>query len=76
MPMGSIRHGPIFIHCRIFKMPSKEARVVVIGGGMAGLSAAEHLHKNGFNNVTLLEGSNRYCVYVCFLKRQNALTLQ
>jgi protoporphyrinogen/coproporphyrinogen III oxidase len=34
-------------------------RIVVIGGGIAGLSAAYYLQKSSSNRVTLLEGSNR-----------------
>ena len=33
--------------------------VVIIGAGMAGLSAASHLVNNGILNVRILEASNR-----------------
>ena len=33
--------------------------VVIIGAGMAGLTAADHLFLNGINNVVILEASNR-----------------
>ena len=37
----------------------KTPSVVVVGGGMAGLSVVEHLYKHGFTNITLLEAKNR-----------------
>ncbi|ELT91045.1 hypothetical protein CAPTEDRAFT_114517 [Capitella teleta] len=36
-----------------------KVRVVIVGGGMAGLSAAQHLYANGFKNVTLVEARDR-----------------
>lgn len=36
-----------------------KCKVVIIGAGMAGLSAAYHLSKNGFNDYKLLEARNR-----------------
>ena len=36
------------------------ARILVIGAGIAGLSAAEHLIRHGFKKVTVLEAMNRY----------------
>lgn len=36
------------------------ANVVVIGAGMAGLSAANHLRENGIENVTVLEALDRF----------------
>jgi len=33
--------------------------VVIIGAGVAGLAAAQHLYKNGFRNLTILEARNR-----------------
>ena len=33
--------------------------MVIIGAGMAGLSAASHLIKNGITNVTVLEARDR-----------------
>ena len=32
---------------------------IIIGGGIAGLSAASHLAKNGFKDFKLLEARNR-----------------
>lgn len=37
----------------------QQCRVLVIGGGAAGLSAANHLIKNNINDIILLEGRNR-----------------
>lgn len=34
---------------------SPQPRVLVIGAGLAGLSAAQHLHQNGWTEVTVLE---------------------
>ena len=35
-------------------------KVIVIGAGMAGLSAASHLYKSGLKDLIVLEASNRY----------------
>lgn len=40
-------------------MNNKDARVVIVGAGAAGLSAAHHLIKNGFDNVVILEATDR-----------------
>ena len=40
-------------------------RIVVIGGGIAGLSAAEYLITHGCNKVTVLEATDRYYLVVC-----------
>ena len=40
-------------------MNNKDARVVIVGAGVAGLSAAHHLIKNGFDNVVILEATDR-----------------
>ena len=37
----------------------KNAKIVIIGAGPAGLSTAWYLSKNGFNNVTVLEKLGR-----------------
>lgn len=36
-----------------------KCKVLIIGAGMAGLSAANHLIKNGFTNFRILEARNR-----------------
>ncbi|KAK6183037.1 hypothetical protein SNE40_010589 [Patella caerulea] len=36
-----------------------EVKVVIIGAGIAGLSAAQHLQQNGFQKITILEASDR-----------------
>ena len=33
--------------------------IVIIGAGIAGLTAAQHLIKHGANNVTILEATKR-----------------
>lgn len=43
-------------------MSSKEKRkhkVIIVGAGMAGLSSANHLAKNGCTDFLILEGRNR-----------------
>ncbi|XP_046399073.1 spermine oxidase-like [Ischnura elegans] len=39
--------------------PPKDPRVVIIGAGIAGLTAANHLMDHGICNVTVLEASDR-----------------
>lgn len=39
-------------------MSQKSEKVLIIGAGVAGMTAAQHLRKNGFE-VTILEGLNR-----------------
>ena len=34
-------------------------KVVIIGAGIAGLSAAEHLYSNGLKDIVILEASDR-----------------
>ncbi|XP_060666797.1 protein anon-37Cs isoform X2 [Drosophila nasuta] len=38
----------------------QNARIVVIGAGLAGLSAAQHLLQHGFNRTLVLEATERY----------------
>src|SRR5688500_5415429 len=40
--------------------------LVIVGGGVAGLSAAWHLKKSGFNNFVLLELEQRIGGTSCF----------
>lgn len=40
-------------------MFSTDANVVIVGAGLSGLKCAEHLNKNGFRNVKILEASTR-----------------
>lgn len=34
-------------------------RVIIVGAGMAGISAAQHLVKNGITDIAILEADNR-----------------
>ena len=34
-------------------------KIVIVGGGIAGLAAASRLYRSGFVNVTILEASDR-----------------
>uniref|UniRef100_A0A6P4F1D7 Protein anon-37Cs-like n=1 Tax=Drosophila rhopaloa TaxID=1041015 RepID=A0A6P4F1D7_DRORH len=38
----------------------QSARIVVIGAGLAGLSAAQHLLSHGFRRTVILEATDRY----------------
>lgn len=37
----------------------KHQKVIIIGAGMAGLSAGIHLFQNGIKDILILEGRNR-----------------
>ena len=39
--------------------PSRTCKIIIVGAGMAGLSAANHLLKNNITDFVLLEGRNR-----------------
>lgn len=41
------------------KASENQCQVIIIGGGMAGLSAANHLAKNGIDDFRILEARNR-----------------
>lgn len=41
------------------KTEQNNYQVIIIGGGMAGLSAANHLAKNGIDDFRILEARNR-----------------
>lgn len=41
------------------KTDTNENEVIIIGGGMAGLSAANHLEKHGLHDFRILEARNR-----------------
>lgn len=40
-------------------MEKTTAKIVIVGAGIAGLTAAHTLRKNGFSEVVVLEGSDR-----------------
>ncbi|XP_037958599.1 protein anon-37Cs isoform X2 [Teleopsis dalmanni] len=52
------------VHKRYINDPRRksrnEAQIVVVGAGLAGLSAASHLIKNGFTSTIVLEATERY----------------
>lgn len=37
----------------------KNARIVIVGAGISGISAASKLIENGFSNLLVLEAENR-----------------
>lgn len=39
--------------------PVHVCKIIIVGAGMAGLSAANHLIKNNINDFMILEGRNR-----------------
>lgn len=44
----------------------KTADVVIVGAGIAGLTAADHLHRSGVMDVVILEASNRFVFKIFF----------
>ncbi|KAG8040314.1 hypothetical protein G9C98_000885 [Cotesia typhae] len=46
-------------------------KICIIGGGMAGLSAANHLLKNNFNDFVIVEARNRIGGRICSTKIGN-----
>ncbi|KAK3090336.1 hypothetical protein FSP39_011025 [Pinctada imbricata] len=46
-------------------MSRNQVRIIIVGAGIAGLSAAQRLYKEGFQDVTILEGSNRTGGRIC-----------
>uniref|UniRef100_A0A4W4FR84 Amine oxidase domain-containing protein n=1 Tax=Electrophorus electricus TaxID=8005 RepID=A0A4W4FR84_ELEEL len=45
--------------CLVSSVGSRDAKIVVVGAGFAGLAAASLLFQAGFQNVKILEGSRR-----------------
>lgn len=45
-------------HSSVPKMVN-DAKILIIGAGAAGIAAASHLFKNGFQNLLILEAENR-----------------
>ena len=41
-----------------------EKQVVIIGAGMAGVSAARTLYQNGITNIVILEGKKQSQYYI------------
>ncbi|XP_017069577.2 protein anon-37Cs [Drosophila eugracilis] len=47
-------------HSRDLEAARQNARIVVVGAGLAGLSAAQHLLSHGFRRTVVLEATERY----------------
>lgn len=43
----------------------QNARIVIVGAGISGISAAAKLIENGFKNLVILEAENRIGGRVC-----------
>lgn len=56
--LGAGAFLPEFAQAKAFAPPIT-ARIAIIGGGIAGLSAAHYLRKAGVNNFTIYEGDTR-----------------
>lgn len=41
------------------QLPSRRARVVIVGAGLAGLAAAQRLHESGVGGVVILDALDR-----------------
>ncbi|KAH3835078.1 uncharacterized protein LOC127878105 [Dreissena polymorpha] len=42
-----------------FAKPDKDDRILILGAGMSGISAAKTLHENGYRNFRILEAADR-----------------
>ncbi|KAG8544643.1 hypothetical protein GDO81_022136, partial [Engystomops pustulosus] len=51
---------------------TRQPRIVIIGAGLAGLSAAKYLLEKGFSDVTILEASDRIGGRVQSLRLEHA----
>lgn len=57
---GMLRHGSHHDYNHSLDSARQKAQIVVIGAGLAGLSAAQHLLSNGFQRTLVLEATERY----------------
>ncbi|XP_064539148.1 protein anon-37Cs [Drosophila montana] len=57
---GLQHHGGHFDFNHNLESAKRNAQIVIIGGGLAGLSAAKHLLSNGFHSTLVLEATERY----------------
>lgn len=57
---GLLRHGSHNDYNHSLESAKQKAQIVVIGAGLAGLSAAQHLLSNGFQRTIVLEATERY----------------
>lgn len=49
----------LVISCSLINCLNRDARIVIIGAGAAGITAASNLIKNGYTNVTIYESLSR-----------------
>ena len=47
-----------------YKIMARKPKVVIIGAGIAGLSAASELIQNGLNDIILLEARDRIGMFL------------
>lgn len=56
-------------NCFCFRYIMKEANILIIGAGVAGLSAAYNLIEHKINNITIFEAKNK----IVYFKSDNSL---
>lgn len=57
--LSDTRHRSVDSEEKEGRMGSRGPRVVIIGAGISGISAAEKLHNHGFHNIKVLEATGR-----------------
>ncbi|KAH8400565.1 hypothetical protein KR222_006818, partial [Zaprionus bogoriensis] len=57
---GLQHHGGHYDFSQNLESARQRAQIVVVGAGLAGLSAAQHLLSHGFRNTLVLEATDRY----------------
>ncbi|ALC42862.1 CG10561, partial [Drosophila busckii] len=58
--LTGLQHGSHYDFCHNLEAAKRKSQIVVIGAGIAGLSAAQHLLANGFQSTIVLEATERY----------------
>lgn len=58
-PVEGVVAGPIEHPVTPMELPKSEPVIVIIGGGISGIGAAERLYRHGLRNVKILEASHR-----------------
>jgi spermine oxidase len=48
------------IYCKATRSNTNDPRIVIVGGGLAGVTALAELLENGYENVVLLEAQRRF----------------